>query len=136
MSSRPFSNVTTSAWDDWPSFPDMTGRYAIDMLIGKEPTHVGTMNGKRLYENVLGRLRNCGIAYKDPSIPGLCSWERPECYLYCAFGPIGYRDGKNGYKSDSSVHLTVNYAWFEEEAHPGIQDLTVSQTRPTNCVVC
>jgi hypothetical protein len=128
FSSGPYSNVTTAAWDDWPSFPDMTGRYAIDMLIGKEPTHMGSMKGIRLYNEVYQKLRSCGIAHQNPSVPGFCNFERPECYRYCAFGPIGYRDGKNGYKTDSTVRITTKYSYFEEENNPGIQDLTVSQT--------
>ena len=122
-----FANINA---DDRP-LPNMDGRYAIDVRIGRTPTHVGTFRGKRLYSRIYGMLKDCCIANHDPSIPGYCETTRPECNKKCDLLNVVYSNGHTTYKSDSVTSLTVHYSYFNNKDYPGIQDLGVSAHRYT-----
>ncbi|EFQ91506.1 hypothetical protein CFE70_004745 [Pyrenophora teres f. teres 0-1] len=125
----PYSNASTSEGgfaninaDDGP-VPNMQGRYAVDLRIGRNPTHVGTFRGKRLYNRIYSMLKDCCIANHDPSILGYCETTRPECNEQCHLFNVVYSNGHSTYRSDSTASLTVHYSYFNDKDHPGIQDL-------------
>ncbi|RMZ70458.1 hypothetical protein GMOD_00000549 [Pyrenophora seminiperda CCB06] len=103
--------------------PNMDGRYAIDVRIGRLPTHVGTFRGKRLYNRIYNMLKDCCIAKHDPSIPGYCEKTRPECKKQCDLENVVYSNGHTTYRSDSVTSLYVHYSYFNDQFYPGIQDL-------------
>lgn len=104
--------------------PNLDGYYRFDVRIGKDSTHIGTLRKGRMFKRMYSALKTCGIAYKDSSIPGFCSDDRPECPDHCRIEQIVYsKDGH--WASDSHIALRINFSYFDIKHHPKIQDLGV-----------
>lgn len=121
----PFSNVTTAAVDQ-RSGPNLDGYYRFDVRIGRGATHTGTLRKGRMFKRMYAALKDCGIAHRDPSIPGFCNDDRPECPDHCILPNIVYDKGQLHYAADSSLTLRIKYSYFDIKSHPKIRDLGVS----------
>lgn len=119
------SNATTAgAAAAKKPLPNLDGYYRFDVRIGKDATHTGTLRKGRMFKRMYSALKACGIAHKNPSIPGFCSDDRPECPDHCRIEQIVY--SKNGeWTTDSHVALKVKFSYFDIKHHPKIQDLGV-----------
>jgi hypothetical protein len=103
-----------------PSLLYQANSNSVDLRIGKDQTHVGTLASGRLYHQILKGLNCTGLAYRDdlPSSPGLCHYKRPECHENCKIKNIVYDSGidfGNGhttYESDSEVNVKMVWSYF------------------------
>jgi hypothetical protein len=110
--------------------PNLDGYYRVDVRIGKGSTHTGTLRKGRMFKRMYAALKDCGIAHHNPSIPGFCNEDRPECPDYCRLEGIVYDKGFLHYESDSYLILKMKYSYFNIRHRPKIQDLGVSTLQP------
>ncbi|KAF1831128.1 hypothetical protein BDW02DRAFT_505978 [Decorospora gaudefroyi] len=108
---------------------DGSRRYAINMRVGKKPTHVGTFRGRRLRQRVYGALKCAGIYREgDPDyFQTSCSLQRPLlCPLYCKIENVVYDSGGHEYKGgdpDSYLKVIIEYLEVSEHSRPGLRKL-------------
>ncbi|KAL6166153.1 hypothetical protein ACJQWK_07513 [Exserohilum turcicum] len=76
-----------------------------------------------MFNRMYRALKDCGIAHHNPSIPGFCNKDRPECPEHCDIPNVVYDKGGLNYGSDSSLKLVVKFSWFDITHHQQIRDL-------------